>query len=197
VFHDPRGATYLLWRQDGAVTGVAARFRATITAAAASVDAYRTLAASGGVRIAIDARQLSPDGLSFATNSTQTELLTDDVGSQPWESPVIEGPAMVVDPTGTYVLLYSAGDYKTAGYAIGAASCGTSMPAVCTRNPVAKNPWLSTASTGGAEAGPGGPTVFTDTSGDLLVAYHAWPPDSVGLDPPGRQLHIQALRFAP
>lgn len=196
-FRDANGTPYLLWRQDSAPPSSSSTpSLSTLAAMAGSNITYSAAAASGAVHIGIDVQRLSGDGLSFASGSAPVELLSNDVAGQAWESPVIEGPAMVVDPSGTYLLLYSAGDYKTSGYAVGYATCGTSMPvARCTRGSTSTNPWLSTSSTGGTEAGPGGEAVFTDTAGHLFVAYHAWPPGSVDADPPGRQLHVRALGF--
>ncbi len=195
-FRDTNGTPYLLWRQDSAPTSSPALSPSLAAAMTRSNTAYREAAASGGVHVGIDVQRLSTDGLTFASGSAPVELLSNDVGAQAWETPVIEGPGMVIDPSGTYLLLYSGGDYKTSGYAVGYATCGTSMPTTrCTRGSSATNPWLSTSSTGGTEAGPGGETVLTDTGGHLLVAYHAWLPSSVDQDPPGRQLHIRPLGF--
>jgi beta-xylosidase len=194
-FRDRDGSLYLVWRRDLAAPGSSVSAARTM-AAARTRSGYESLAAAGAVRITISAQPLSADGLSFATGSAPVELLASDQGGRNWESPVIEGPAMVVGPDGIYDLLYSGGDYKTAGYAEGYATCGTSFPTTpCTRGTV-RNPWLTTESTGDSEAGPGGASVFTDVNGNLLVAYHAWNPSAVNQVPPGRELHIRKLTFA-
>ncbi|MBA2363667.1 MAG: family 43 glycosylhydrolase, partial [Chloroflexia bacterium] len=58
----------------------------------------------------------------------------------------------------------------------------------CTDAP--ENPILETK---GAAAGPGHQTIIKDHDGDAWIVYHAWPPDSIGVEPPGRLLWIDRL----
>jgi hypothetical protein len=81
----------------------------------------------------------------------------------------LENPSMAYDKaTGTYLLFYSAGDWRTSRYVTGFARCAT--PAgPCT--PDARGPFL----TGGSgRSGAGGLTTFRDPAGVLRVAYATW-----------------------
>src|SRR5579884_2650964 len=127
-FRDTNGTPYLLWRQDSAPTSSPALSPSLAAAMTRSNTAYREAAASGGVHVGIDVQRLSTDGLTFASGSAPVELLSNDVGAQAWETPVIEGPGMVIDPRGTYLLLYSGGDYKTSGTRSGTRRAGRRCP---------------------------------------------------------------------
>jgi hypothetical protein len=87
---------------------------------------------------------------------------------RPWETWFLENPSMAWDGE-AYVLAYSAGDWKLPTYSTGVARCRTPT-GPCTSS--ARGPWLSTA---GGSSGPGGLTFFTDTSGRLMAAFHAYP----------------------
>jgi hypothetical protein len=47
-------------------------------------------------------------------------------------------------------------------------------------------------SSGPGVAGPGGESIFTDTSGAYWIAFHAWVPGAVGF-PNSRDLYIRRL----
>jgi hypothetical protein len=49
-------------------------------------------------------------------------------------------------------------------------------------------------SQGAAMAGPGGPSLFTDTTGKLWIAFHAWLPSAVGY-PHSRLLFLRQVTF--
>ncbi|MGD0379426.1 MAG: family 43 glycosylhydrolase [Acidimicrobiales bacterium] len=104
---------------------------------------------------------LAPDGLSLA--SAPQAVLRQD---QPWES-TVEGPDMV-EAAGSYVLFYSGGLWNSAGYGVGYADCaGPFGP--CTKP--AGAPILHSDAT---RLGPGGESLFQDSSGNWWMAYHAW-----------------------
>jgi len=123
------------------------------------------------------AEQLSPSGTGIG--HTPLALLTP---TQSWQAGVVEGPDMVVEG-GQYLLFYSGNNWQTAEYAIGVADCrGPLGP--CTDS--SAQPLLAS---GPAFSGPGGPSVFTDTDGDLWMAFHAWLPGQVGY-PNNRPLFV-------
>jgi beta-xylosidase len=106
---------------------------------------------------------LSDDGKTLT--GAHTALLT---MNEPWQSPIIEGPAMTL-VGGTYYLLYSANNYESASYAMGYATC-LSVSGPC-QNVSVSGPFISSA---GSALGPGGGELFLDKKGDAWLAYHAW-----------------------
>lgn len=126
------------------------------------------------------AQELAPDGQSLV--GAPAELLSHD---RRWEQPLIEGPAMV-QVRGRYFLFYSANWWESPSYSIGYA-IGSSPLGPFTRV-TRRRPWFRTC---GEVAGPGGQEFFTDTSGALCMAYHAWTPGTVGYGDGGaRSLRI-------
>jgi beta-xylosidase len=108
--------------------------------------------------------------------------------SLPWQGGVVEGPSMV-RTGGQYLLFYSANNWETSDYAIGVARCtGPSGPCTETSN----QPLLASQS---AFSGPGGPSVFVDSSGRIRMAFHAWLPGRVGF-PNSRLLFIRGISLA-
>ena len=111
-------------------------------------------------------QQLSANGLSLV-GSPQI-LLTQDTVDYPWET-TIENPDMV-DVGGTYILLFSTGQYNTSTYSENFATCaGPEGP--CTQGQ--SSPLLSSY---GSAAGPGGGSLFQDGSGNWYLGYAAWQP---------------------
>lgn len=110
-------------------------------------------------------QQLSPDGLSFVAGTTPSLLLTQ---SAAWQSPSVEGPA-IVRSNGSYYLFYGANSYNSASSGIGYATSGSLLGAYTNRS--RSGPWLG--STGNAE-GPQGPMVFRDAAGTTRMAFAAW-----------------------
>lgn len=111
------------------------------------------------------ARQLNPDGLSFAPSLPVVLMET----AWSWEQPRIENPSMI-RYGGSLYLLYSANRWDSVSYAMGVARCdGPLGPCRRTRT----TPLLPNTNT---EWGPGGGSFFVDTAGRLKVAYHAWNP---------------------
>ena len=130
----------------------------------------------------IRSERLSADGLSMA--GAPAVLLQPN---QSWESGNVEGPSMLVS-AGHYELFYSANDWNTAKYAIGAVTCqGPAGP--CSGS--APHPLLGSQS---LFTGPGGPSVFSDSGGTLWIAFHAWLPGAVGY-PHSRLLFLRSMTF--
>jgi predicted GH43/DUF377 family glycosyl hydrolase len=124
---------------------------------------------NGAQPATIWAQALDPQGTALQ-GAGPTELLRP---SQPWEGSVVEAPSMTwVD--GSYWLFYSGNNWDAADYAIGVARCaGVLGPCVKpSAGPVlGSQPNLE---------GPGGEDVFTDTRGNLEMAFQAWLPGAVG-----------------
>lgn len=77
-----------------------------------------------------------------------------------WEQHFIEQPAMMYDRSrGNYLLAYSEGDWRTAGYSTGLARCATPT-GPCTSDP--RGPWIASSA---GRSGPGALSFFTDTAG--------------------------------
>jgi beta-xylosidase len=96
---------------------------------------------------------------------------------QPWEAGQVEAPSMALVGA-RYVLLYSGNWWNTDLYALGLALCDSPLGPCLKPN---RQPILTSKK---GALGPGGADMFSDVSGQLLVAYHAWTP-SVG--PPGHR----------
>ena len=109
--------------------------------------------------------QLNASGTGFA--GTPTVLITVDQPLLPWET-TFDDPQMVfVD--GTYDLLFSTGNFLSAGYAQALTTC--SGPLGPCPQPTS-GPFLTSY---GTVAGPGGGSLFTDASGNWWLAYAGWP----------------------
>ena len=129
------------------------------------------------------AQPLTPDGT--ALTGTPSPLLVSD---QRWELGVIEGPAMVREGAG-YYLFYSARSWNSAQYAMGYATCSGPL-GPCTRV-TTTGPFFGSQP---GMIGPGGQDFFTDASGALMVAFHAWQEGQVGY-PNRRRLHVMRATF--
>jgi len=136
---------------------------------------------AGGQPPALWAQQLTPDGTALVPGPA-SELLTP---SQAWQGGIVEGPDMVLSG-GQYLLFYSANAWQTADYAIGVATCAGPL-GPCTQ---AAGPPLLASQAG--LSGPGGPSVFTDDTGSLWLAFHAWLPGRVG-PPNSRDLFLRRI----
>jgi hypothetical protein len=125
---------------------------------------------------------LSPDGTSMVGNPAQ--ILQP---SQAWETGIVEAPDLVLS-AGRYFLFYSGNNWSTANYAVGVATCSGPL------GPCGK-PWSEPILTSGpGMSGPGGESVFADSSGALYMAFHAWTPEAVGY-PNSRSLYIRPLNL--
>lgn len=138
---------------------------------------------------------LQPDGLGFI-GPARTLIGVDQAwedgssgGREPWKR-LVEGPAMVY-ADGSYWLFYSANWWDSSSYAIGYARC-TSPAGGCTKPRVG-----ALVATGSQGAGPGGPDVVVDASGQMWLVFHAWTPCCVGSRGGGwRSLHVSRLTFS-
>ncbi|MGW1930362.1 family 43 glycosylhydrolase [Streptomyces sp. NPDC001919] len=103
-----------------------------------------------------------------------------------WEGGLVEAPTLV-KRDGRYVLLYSAGDYRTGDYATGWAVSDTLT------GPYVKGhePLLTTRSFAGAIGGPGGQDVVTGPDGRDRILFHGR-----GADPSRRALYVADIGFA-
>jgi beta-xylosidase len=110
-------------------------------------------------------QRLTSNGLALYPGTTPTLLLTE---SDAWQSPTVEGPA-IVRHAGVYYLFYGANNYATAQSGIGYAT-STTLLAPFT-NQAVTGPWLGT--TGNAQ-GPQGPCLFVDSAGVKRMAFAAW-----------------------
>ena len=126
-----------------------------------------------------------PSGTSFVAGTNPTSLLVPD---QPWEAGTVEAPDMVTTG-GRYYLFFSGNDWNSAQLRGG-------------RGHLHRPAWARAATPHRAHpleragvAGPGGESVFADTSGNFWIAFHAWVPGAVGF-PNSRDLYLRRLTFS-
>src|SRR5688572_8355087 len=136
-----------------------------------------------GFEVALWIQELSPDGMNLI--GEPVKLIERD---QPWERPLIENPAMVLH-NDRYYLFYSGNWWESHEYAIGYAVCET-VTGPCEK-PLSE-PWFKFKP---PVMGPGGEAFFTDTEGNLWMAYHAWTGADVGYPSGKRSLHIDLVTF--
>ena len=129
---------------------------------------------------------LASSGLT--TTSPPVELLS---SGDPWQGGVIEGPTVATQGATAY-LFYGANAYYSARSGIGYATC-TEVGNVpqCTNQSVT-GPWFGTT---GPIVGPQGPTVFTDATGALRLAFAAYDNCTPGSQGCTRALWIAHLSF--
>lgn len=125
---------------------------------------------------------LGPEGTTLS--GVPIELLRYGV---PWEKPLIEAPSIVLAGT-TYFLFYSANWWNTDRYSIGFATA-TAVGGPYTKITTSKAWFASDAEV----AGPGGQEWFTDSAGQLRMAYHGWSPDHVGYPGGARSLRLATV----
>lgn len=129
----------------------------------------------------ISVQELASDGLSLLGESQR--LLKQD---QPWEGQLVEAPFMW-ERDGVFHLFYSANDYGSDRYAVGHATASSPT------GPFTKDPEPVLTSSAVA-AGPGHCALF-ENAGRVLMVYHAWVPDSIGSEPPGRTMWLSEVTF--
>lgn len=140
-------------------------------------------------------QKLSPDGQSVA--GEPVALIAND---QQWEWRVVEAPAMVRNPAGTYTLFFSGNhfgwesDQPRSNYGIGYARCA-SPAGPCVK--AAENPVLHSyyARREGCLSGPGHESIV-DTGTRQYLAFHAW--SATNMCQPagsGRYLYIAPLSW--
>jgi beta-xylosidase len=166
-FVDANGTPYLLWKSDDNAVG------------------HRTNLWS---------QRLTPNGLAFERRTSPTRVLSQSSG---WQSPTMEGPAIVRSGT-TYFLFYGGGPWDSASAGIGYATC-TSPTGPCTDRSTAAR-WLSSAAanpdTGQPQdpQGPHGPTIFVASDQTIRMAYSGWK-GTVGYPDGVRAMWIGRLQF--
>ncbi|MGH9074256.1 MAG: glycoside hydrolase family 43 protein, partial [Acidimicrobiales bacterium] len=118
---------------------------------------YLTWKSNGGSHqpATIWAQPLAATGTALAPGSSPVALLRPTQG---WEGSVVEGPFMTV-LNGAYYLFYSGNNWDSANYAEGVAVC--SGPLGPCSKPIGQPIYASQSNL----AGPGGASVFLDTSG--------------------------------
>jgi len=145
VFRGPTGALYLL------------------------VALSRTTANIGAVRLAADGSVVGGLNATPSTLASQRFPWQDGVDDSRLGPTFLENPSMAYDPTThTYLLFYSAGDWRTSRYVTGFGRCSTPL-GPCALD--ARGPFLK----GGAgRSGVGGLTAFRGPDGVLRAAYASW-----------------------
>jgi GH43 family beta-xylosidase len=164
-YRDPNGRVYLLWKASGKI---------------------------GSHESSLLSAELGADGRLKA--GAPVVKLLETSRTYGWEGSTIENPAMI-NYRGTTYLFYSANFFGAldatgrSNYATGYAICPAGPTKPCTR-PTPKTPLLASNAT---EQGPGGAAAFTDTAGQLRLAYHSyWPNENrSGFHP--RRLHIATI----
>ncbi|WP_082591862.1 glycoside hydrolase family 43 protein [Terrabacter sp. Soil810] len=134
-----------------------------------------------GVDTWISVQRLSSDGRRL--EGEPKRLIRQDL---PWEGQLVEAP-FVWERDGVYHLFYSANDYGSDRYAVGHAI------ATSPTGPFTKDPEPVLTSTDLA-AGPGHCALF-EAGGRVLMVYHAWAPDSIGSEVPGRTMWLSEVTF--
>jgi GH43 family beta-xylosidase len=153
-FADSNGKSYLIWKLAGN---------------------------SSGVATVIYLRELTADGLSFASGSSQIELIRNDPTT--WEGAVVEAPWLIAHD-GTYYLFYS-GNYINQNYRVGVARAST------VTGPYTKHgaPILGNNTTW---VGPGHNSSVQIDGVDYLV-YHAYEASSSGGTSGSRVLMVDQI----
>ena len=160
-----------------------------------SIDASPFVAADGtaylywkndgnaiGVDTWISVQRLSADGLRL--EGEPKRLLRQDL---PWEGQLVEAP-FVWERDGVFHLFYSANDYGSDRVCRGARDGDRRRPGPFTKDP---EPVLTSTE---VAAGPGHCALF-EQDGRVLMVYHAWPPDSIGAEVPGRTMWLSEVTF--
>ena len=104
----------------------------------------------------------------------------------PWEGELVEAP-FLWENEGRFYLFYSANAYASADYAVGVAVADSPT------GPFTKKPEPILVSNDVA-AGPGHCALF-ETDGRVWMAYHAWAPEAVGSEIPGRAMWLSEVTF--
>jgi beta-xylosidase len=134
-----------------------------------------------GLPTSIYAQRLAPDAMTL--QGSPVEILQRDAA---WEGALIEAPTMW-KRDGRYFLFFSANAYDSAAYAVGYAHCDGPL-GPCRAAP--NNPILHSSR---RAAGPGHQAIIAGPAGDTWIVYHPWPPETIGMERPGRLLWIDRL----
>ena len=159
-----------------------------------SIDAHPFTAADGtrylywkndgnavGVDTYLSVAELTADGTRLAGKPRR--LFKQDLA---WEGDLVEGP-FVWETGGVFHLFYSANGFASAAYAVGHAVADSPLgPFTKSGDPVLV--------TNEVAAGPGHCALF-ERDGRVWMVYHAWAPDAVGSDYPGRTMWLSEVTF--
>jgi beta-xylosidase len=103
-----------------------------------------------------------------------------------WEGTLVEAP-FGWESNGKFHLFYSANDYGSDSYAVGQATADDPL------GPFTKTPDPVLASNDVA-AGPGH-CALIEKDGKVWMVYHAWSPEAIGSEVPGRTLWLSEVNF--
>ncbi len=191
-FVDTDGTPYLIWKSNGAAGQPPTLWSEQLNPAGTALAPGPRAALAPGppaAPAAPEAPGATPAPTTTTTApgatpapATPTALLTP---GEAWQGGIIEGPAMVLSGT-HYLLFYSGNNWNSANYAIGVADCSSPL------GPCSEESTQPLLASQPAFSGPGGPAVFTDTQGQLWLAFHAWLPEAVGY-PHSRLLFLRPL----
>lgn len=134
-----------------------------------------------GVDTWLSVQELAKDGTSLV--GAPKRLLKQDL---PWEGQLIEAP-YVWERDGVFHLFYSANDFGSDRYAVGHATAASPT------GPFTKDLEPVLASNEVA-AGPGH-SALLEKDGQVWMVYHAWAPDSIGSEVPGRTMWLSRVTF--
>jgi len=129
----------------------------------------RTTANIGAVRLTADGRVIGGLNATPSTLASQRFGWQDGVDDGHLGPTFLENPSMAYDTaTRTYLLFYSAGDWRTSRYVTGFGRCSTPLGpcALDSRGPFLK--------AGAGRSGVGGLTAFRGPDGVLRAAYASW-----------------------
>ena len=129
--------------------------------------------------------QMAASGTAMAPNTTPVQLLVPDEG---WQGGMIEAPDLV-ETGGRYLLFYSGNYWGSSNYGVGYATCSGPLGPCTDASP---QPILAS---GSGVSGPGGESVFTDTSGSTWIAFAGWTPSQVGY-PHSREFYLRRLSLS-
>jgi beta-xylosidase len=130
----------------------------------------------------ISVQRLSADGTRL--EGEPKRLIRQDL---PWEGTLVEAP-FVWERDGVFHLFYSANDYGSDKYAVGhATSSSPTGPFTKDADPVLTSTDVA--------AGPGHCALLETKDGRVLMVYHAWAPDSIGSEVPGRTMWLSEVTF--
>jgi beta-xylosidase len=105
----------------------------------------------------------------------------------PWEGPLVEAP-FVWEENGKFHLFYSANTFDSYSYAIGHAVADSPLgPFTKSEDPV--------VASNDVAAGPGH-CALVRKGGKVWMLYHAWQPDAVGSELPGRNIWLSEVTFS-
>jgi hypothetical protein len=123
----------------------------------------------GALRLSADGKVVGGPNAKASTLASQRFGWHDGVDDSRLNATFLENPSMVYEPaTRTYLLFYSAGDWRTSRYVTGFGRCSTPV-GPCTLD--SRGPFLKA---GANRSGVGGLTAFRDPAGVLRVVYASW-----------------------